>query len=144
MGNKNTLSRVKIFISALIFMSVSVIGALASIIDYLGLITKSDIITFSTRSAWFIWCSPLCMYISLLLFKSILNNNKVALSNKKKITLSHKIGGAVTFISIIGFVFTLFFSFYVDFTLKHENYITCAKSSWIAPNKYVKDIALCK
>ncbi|RKS57799.1 uncharacterized protein DUF1240 [Photorhabdus asymbiotica] len=125
-------------------MSVSIFGGLASIIDYLGLLTRSDIITFSTKSSWFIWCSPLCMYLSLLLFKSLLNKKKITLSNKNKVTLSSKIGGAFTFIGMIGFVFTLFFSFYVDFKLKDENYFTCAKSSWMAPNKYVKDISLCK
>ncbi|MBE8598265.1 DUF1240 domain-containing protein [Xenorhabdus sp. BG5] len=144
-GNKNTPSRVKIFISALIFMSASVIGVLASTIDYRGFLARSDIITSSTISAWFIWCSPLCMYISILLFKSFLNKNKMFLSNKKKINLSSsKIGGLVTFIAIFGFVFSLFFSFYVNFKLKNENYFLCDKSSWMATNKYVKNISLCK
>ncbi|MDE9496253.1 DUF1240 domain-containing protein, partial [Xenorhabdus bovienii] len=47
-------------------------------------------------------------------------------------------------IGVLGFVFTLFFSFYIDFKLKNENYFLCTKSSWIEPNKYVKDISLCK
>ncbi|WP_420855294.1 DUF1240 domain-containing protein [Xenorhabdus mauleonii] len=54
------------------------------------------------------------------------------------------IGSVFGFFAVVGFVFSLFFSFYVDFKLKDENYVTCSKSSWIAPNKYVKDMSLCK
>ncbi|PHM22044.1 DUF1240 domain-containing protein [Xenorhabdus ehlersii] len=144
MVNKNDPSKVKIFIAALIFMGASIIGAIASIIDYQRLLTRSDIVTFSAKSSFFIWCSPLCVYISILLFKSILRNHKVNLSNKNKVTLSNRIGGLLTFIGMVGFVFTFLFSFYVDFKLKSENYFLCAKSSWMETNKYVKNISLCK
>ncbi len=117
-------------------MSVAIFGGLASIVDYNGLFTRSDIITFSSKSAWFIWGSPLCMYFSLLLLKYLIT--------KKKIVFNNKIGSAFGLLAVIGFIFTLFFSFYVDFKLKNENYITCDKSSWMAPNKYVKEISLCK
>nr|WP_279627393.1 DUF1240 domain-containing protein [Xenorhabdus kozodoii] len=109
---------------------------MTSIIDYREFITRSDIITFSSKSSWFIWFSPLSMYFALKFIKFTIVNHKVSFNNRT--------GAIFTFIGIIGFIFTLFFSFYVDFTLKNENYITCAKSSWIAPNKYVKNISLCK
>ncbi|PHM35904.1 DUF1240 domain-containing protein [Xenorhabdus innexi] len=144
MDNINSPSKVKISVSALIFMGASILGALASIIDYVGLLTGSDIITFSIRSAWFIWFSPLCMYISLLLFKSILSKKNIALINKKKVNSSNKLGGLFTFMVVIGFVFTLVFSFYVEFKLKSENYFLCDKTSWMETNKYVKNISLCK
>ncbi|CBJ88747.1 Putative membrane protein (fragment) [Xenorhabdus nematophila ATCC 19061] len=117
-------------------MSVAVFGGLASVNDYILFITRSVIITFSTKSVWFIWYSPLCLYFSLLLFKYLITKKKVAFNNKT--------GGLFVIIGMLGFVFTLFFSFYVEFKLKNENYITCSKSSWMAPNKYVKDISLCK
>ncbi|MBD1229032.1 DUF1240 domain-containing protein [Xenorhabdus griffiniae] len=117
-------------------MSISIFGGLASIVDYSSFLTRSDIVTFSTKSAWFIWCSPFSMYFSLLSFKYLLT--------KKQVTFNNKIGGSFILIGVIGFVFSLFFSFYVDFKLKNENYTTCDKSSWMAPNKYVKDISLCK
>jgi Na+/proline symporter len=142
--NINTPSRIKTFIVALIFLGVAIFGSLASIMDYKGLLTKSDIITFSTKSSWFIWGSPLCMYFSLFLFKTVFSDNIELLKNKNKMALISKIGGICGFICVVGFIFTFFFSFYVDFKLKDENYITCAKSSWIAPNKYVKNISLCK
>ncbi|CAQ82877.1 Hypothetical Protein PAU_00785 [Photorhabdus asymbiotica] len=121
---------------SLIFMSISIFGGISSIIDYKEFLTRSDIITFSSKSSWFISFSPLSMYFSLKFIKFTIVNHKVAFNNK--------IGSIFTFIGMIGFIFTLFFSFYVEFKLKDENYFTCAKSSWIAPNKYVKDISLCK
>ncbi|MDE9483875.1 DUF1240 domain-containing protein [Xenorhabdus bovienii] len=117
-------------------MSVAVFGGLASVNDYILFITRNIIITFSTKSAWFVWCSPLCLYFSLLLFKYLIT--------KKKVIFNNKIGGVFVIIGVLGFVFTLFFSFYIDFKLKNENYFLCTKSSWIEPNKYVKDISLCK
>ncbi|NRN30819.1 DUF1240 domain-containing protein [Photorhabdus heterorhabditis subsp. aluminescens] len=117
-------------------MCVAIIGGLASINDYISFLARDAVVTFSTKSAWFIWVSPLCMYFSLLLFKYLITNNKVSFNNK--------IGSVFGVIAVIGFVFNFFFSFYVDITLKDVSYITCDKSSWIAPNKYVKDISLCK
>ncbi|KLU16127.1 MULTISPECIES: DUF1240 domain-containing protein [Xenorhabdus] len=117
-------------------MCVAVILGSVSIYDYILFITRNDIVTFSTKNSWFIWVSPLCMYFSLLLFKYILT--------KKQVIFNNKIGGIFGFLAVIGFVFSLFLSFYVDFKLKSENYTTCSKSSWIAPNKYVKNISLCK
>ncbi|MDC9605299.1 DUF1240 domain-containing protein [Xenorhabdus griffiniae] len=129
-------SRLKIFIAAATFMCVSVTAVLISTHDYISFITRSEVITFSTKNGCLIWFSPLCMYFSLLLFKYILT--------KKQVVFNNKTGGIFGFMAVIGFVFSLFLSFYVDFKLKSENYITCAKSSWIAPNKYVKDVSLCK
>ncbi|WP_338804143.1 DUF1240 domain-containing protein [Xenorhabdus griffiniae] len=129
-------SRLKIFIASATFMCVSVAAVLISTHDYISFITRSEVITFSTKNGCLIWFSPLCMYFSLLLFKYILT--------KKQVVFNNKIGGIFGFMAVIGFVFSLFLSFYVDFKLKSENYITCAKSSWIAPNKYVKDVSLCK
>lgn len=117
-------------------MCVSVTAVLISTHDYISFITRSEVITFSTKNGCLIWFSPLCMYFSLLLFKYILT--------KKQVVFNNKTGGIFGFMAVIGFVFSLFLSFYVDFKLKSENYITCAKSSWIAPNKYVKDVSLCK
>ncbi len=117
-------------------MCVAVIAGLASVNDYISFITRNEIVTFSTKSAWFIWVSPLCMYFSLLLFKYLITKEKVVFNNK--------IGSIFGILAVIGFVFNLFFSFYVDFELKNENYFLCDKSSWMEPNKYVKDISLCK
>ncbi|WP_339378919.1 DUF1240 domain-containing protein, partial [Xenorhabdus sp. BG5] len=129
------MSRLKVFVVAVAFMCVGALG-LVSINDYRGFLARNDIITFSTKSAWFIWVSPLCMYFSLLLFQYLIT--------KKQVNFNNKIGSIFGFIAVIGFIFNFFLSFYVDFKLKNENYITCDKSSWMAPNKYVKDISLCK
>ncbi|WP_036768133.1 DUF1240 domain-containing protein [Photorhabdus australis] len=132
----DNVSRLKVFVVAVAFMCVAVIAGLASVNDYISFITRNEIVTFSTKSAWFIWVSPLCMYFSLLLFKYLITKEKVVFNNK--------IGSIFGILAVIGFVFNLFFSFYVDFELKNENYFLCDKSSWMEPNKYVKDISLCK
>ncbi|CDG19631.1 Putative membrane protein (fragment) [Xenorhabdus doucetiae] len=54
-----------------------------------------------------------------------------------------QVGNLFVLMGMLGFVFSLFFSFYVDFKLKNESYFLCDKSSWMAPNKYVKDVSLC-
>ncbi|MCT8343636.1 DUF1240 domain-containing protein [Photorhabdus kleinii] len=57
--------------------------------------------------------------------------------------LNSKIWDYLSCVSIMGFILTLFVSFYVDDELKSEGYLICSKSSWMAQNKYVKDISLC-
>ncbi|MDC9593883.1 DUF1240 domain-containing protein [Xenorhabdus sp. IM139775] len=136
MDNSNAITRVRVFIISLILMSISIFGGISSLVDYKDFLTRHDIVTFSGKTAWFIWFSPLSMYFSLKFVKFTIVNRQVSFNNR--------IATCFTFLGIIGFVFTLLFSFYVDFKLKNENYFLCAKSSLMAPNKYVKNISLCK
>lgn len=78
----DNVSRLKVFVVAVAFMCVAVIAGLASVNDYISFITRNEIVTFSTKSAWFIWVSPLCMYFSLLLFKYLITKEKVVFNNK--------------------------------------------------------------
>ncbi|MCG3469329.1 DUF1240 domain-containing protein [Xenorhabdus bovienii] len=105
-----------------------------SLSDYIGFFRRDNFITSSWKSAGFIWFSPVLIYLGYILLRIILGKTK---------SINRKVGEYISYVSIIGFFLTLFLSFYVDDELKLEGYITCSKSSWMAPNKYVKDISFC-
>ncbi|WP_051690995.1 DUF1240 domain-containing protein [Photorhabdus australis] len=105
-----------------------------SLSDYVGFFRRDSIITFSWKSAGFIWFTPVLLYLAYILYR-------ISLGNVKR--LNSKIGDYISCVSIAGFILTLFVSFYVDDELRSEGYLICSKSSWMAPNKYVKDISLC-
>ncbi|MDC9593881.1 DUF1240 domain-containing protein [Xenorhabdus sp. IM139775] len=108
---------------------------LFSLSDYIGFFRRGSVIPFSWKSAGFIWFSPVLIYLAYILLRMLLGDNK---------SLNSKFGDYISYVSIIEFILTLFISFYVDDKLKTEGYLTCDKSSWVAPNKYVKDISLCR
>ncbi|MBD2799129.1 DUF1240 domain-containing protein [Xenorhabdus sp. Flor] len=105
-----------------------------SLRDYVGFFRRDDLITFSWKSAGFIWFSPVFIYLASILYR-------ISVGNVKR--LKGKIGDYISCVSIAGFILTLFVSLYVDNKLKDEGYVTCDKSSWMVPNKYVKNISLC-
>ncbi len=112
----------------------AVLSIFFSLNDYVGFFKRDDVITFSWKSAGAIWFSPVLIYISSILYR-------ISLGKVKR--LNGKIGDYISCVSIAGFILTLFMSFYVDDELRSEGYLICSKSSWMAPNKYVKDISLC-
>ncbi|PHM49101.1 DUF1240 domain-containing protein [Xenorhabdus sp. KK7.4] len=105
-----------------------------SLNDYIGFFKRDNVITFSWKSAGFIWFTPVLIYLAYILYR-------ISIGNMKR--LNSKVGNYISYVSIIGFILTLFVSFYVDDKLENEGYVTCSKSSWMAPNKYVKDISIC-
>ncbi|WP_434527117.1 DUF1240 domain-containing protein [Photorhabdus asymbiotica] len=128
-------NKIKLYLGMSLLIFMALLFVFFSLNDYIGLFRRDSVITFSWKSAGFIWSTPVLIYIAYLLYR-------ISLGNMKR--LNSKIGDYVSYVSIAGFILTLFLSFYVDDKLKTEGYITCSKSSWIAPNKYVKDISLCK
>ncbi|WP_040149824.1 DUF1240 domain-containing protein [Photorhabdus akhurstii] len=129
--NKN---KAKLYSGILLLIFMVVLSIFFSLNDYIDFFKHDSVITFSWKSAGAIWFSPVLIYISFILYR-------ISLGKVKR--LNSKIGDYISCVSIIGFILTLFVSFYVDDKLKLEGYITCSKSSWMAPNKYVKDISLC-
>ncbi|WP_445493958.1 DUF1240 domain-containing protein [Photorhabdus sp. SF281] len=131
MVNKN---KTKLYLGVLLILFMVVLSVFFSLNDYVGFFNSDGVITFSWKSAGAIWFSPVLIYISSILYR-------ISLGKVKR--LNSKIGNYVSYVSITGFILTLFVSFYVDDKLKNEGYVTCDKSSWMAPNKYVRDISLC-
>ncbi|CAQ82883.1 MULTISPECIES: DUF1240 domain-containing protein [Photorhabdus] len=128
-------NKAKLYLGILLLLFMAMLSIMFSFSDYVGFFKGDGVITFSWKSAGAIWFSPVLIYLAYLLYR-------ISLGNMKR--LNSKIGDYVSYVSIAGFILTLFVSFYVDDKLKTEGYITCSKSSWMAPNKYVKDISLCK
>ncbi|EJS92986.1 Hypothetical protein Y17_3812 [Pectobacterium wasabiae CFBP 3304] len=83
-----------------------------------------------------VFCSPLLFYFSYLFFYSVINNEVARINNK--------LGGGLAIIMIVGAVINLFLSPYIYYSLTSQGYNVCPKTSWMSPNKYVKNIALCK
>ncbi|WP_339959397.1 DUF1240 domain-containing protein [Photorhabdus hainanensis] len=125
--------KTKLYFGILLLLFMTVLSIFFSLSDYISFF-KHDVITFSWKSAGAIWFSPVLIYISFILYR-------ISLGKVKR--LNSKIGNYVSYVSITGIILTLFVSFYVDDELKSEGYLICSKSSWMAPNKYVKDISLC-
>ncbi|WP_256125230.1 DUF1240 domain-containing protein [Photorhabdus luminescens] len=133
MGNINE-NKTKLYLGVLLLLFMTMLSIFFSLNDYVGFFKRDDVITFSWKSAGAIWFSPVLIYISFILYR-------ISLGKVKR--LNSKIGNYVSYVSITGIILTLFVSFYVDDELKSEGYLICSKSSWMAPNKYVKDISLC-
>ncbi|WP_036772647.1 DUF1240 domain-containing protein [Photorhabdus australis] len=129
--NKN---KAKLYLGISLTLFMAVLSIFFSLNDYVGFFKRDDVITFSWKSAGAIWFSPVLIYISSILYR-------ISLGKVKR--LNGKIGDYISCVSIAGFILTLFMSFYVDDELRSEGYLICSKSSWMAPNKYVKDISLC-
>ncbi|KMW71763.1 hypothetical protein TI10_19415 [Photorhabdus luminescens subsp. luminescens] len=127
-------NKTKLYLGILLLLFMTMLSIFFSLNDYVGFFKRDDVITFSWKSAGAIWFSPVLIYISFTLYR-------ISLGKVKR--LNSKIGNYVSYVSITGIILTLFVSFYVDDELKSEGYLICSKSSWMAPNKYVKDISLC-
>ncbi|OCQ52263.1 hypothetical protein Ppb6_02336 [Photorhabdus australis subsp. thailandensis] len=127
-------SKTKLYLGMSLLIFMALLFIFFSLSDYIGFFRRDNVITFSWKSAGFIWFSPLLINLAYALLMISLNRTK---------NLNGKIGDYISCVSIAGFILTLFVSFYVDDELRSEGYLICSKSSWMAPNKYVKDISLC-
>lgn len=119
-----------------VFISIiSCWGCWFSLSGYLAFFTLSDVITFSWKVGVLVFAVPLLFYFSYLAFYSAMKNELPRMNNK--------LADRLAVIAIIGAVLSLFLSIYISHSLSHQGYETCPKNSWMAPNKYVKDVALC-
>ncbi|WP_261847017.1 DUF1240 domain-containing protein [Pectobacterium araliae] len=121
--------------STLIFL-LSCWGAWFSLSGYLNFFMLSDVVLFSWKLGMIIFIIPIVFQLSCFGFLSAIKN--------KPVKMNKKISNILIFIAVSGAVISLFFSFYVSYRLDALGYETCPKTSWMAPNKYVKDISLCK
>ncbi|WP_445375251.1 DUF1240 domain-containing protein [Photorhabdus tasmaniensis] len=128
------INKTKLYLGIILLVFMTALFLFFSLNDYVGFFRRDDIITFSWKSAGFIWFTPVLIYLAYIL-------HRISIGNMKR--LNSKVGDYISYVSIAGFFLTLFVSFYVDDKLKDEGYVTCSKSSWMAPNKYIKDILLC-
>lgn len=58
--------------------------------------------------------------------------------------MNGKLSNALIIVFIFGVIISFISSIYISYALNEKGYTTCPKISWMDPNKYVKDIVLCK
>ncbi|PHM49901.1 DUF1240 domain-containing protein [Xenorhabdus miraniensis] len=100
-----------------------------------SLIFMKDEITFSSTVIIGFMSSPLLFYslsgsIFFFIFDRLPKFNKIIVKYLSRLMIAS---------FIIGFPI----SFYVDYKLKSDGYVTCDKISWVSPTTYVKNLSLC-
>ncbi|MEQ9885296.1 DUF1240 domain-containing protein [Pectobacterium zantedeschiae] len=130
------INRPFFFIYSVFIFIISCWGGWFSLSGYIDFFNLNDVISFSWKLGVVIFLVPIVFQFSYFGFFSAIKNRPIKMNNK--------ISNALVVFAIFGTVVSLFSSMYISYSLNEQGYKTCPKSSWIAPNKYVKDIALCK
>ncbi|MBA0205593.1 DUF1240 domain-containing protein [Pectobacterium aroidearum] len=121
--------------AALVFL-MSCWGCWFSLSGYLAFFKLNDVIIFSWKVGVLVFAVPLLFYFSYLAFYSAMKNEMARMNNK--------LANALAVIAIFGAVVSLFSSMYISYSLSDKGYLVCQKTSWMNPNKYVKDSSLCR
>ncbi|CAM3198998.1 conserved hypothetical protein; putative membrane protein [Xenorhabdus nematophila ATCC 19061] len=121
---------VLILLLLVIFTVIFVIG------DAVSLILMKDEITFSDTIVIGVMSSPLLFYALLCSIFFFIFNRQPKFN---QIFVNYLVR-----LAILSFIISLPVSFYVNYKLKSDGYLTCDKISWMSPTTYVKDIKLCK
>ncbi|QQK73864.1 DUF1240 domain-containing protein [Pectobacterium versatile] len=103
--------------------------------SYLDVLQLNDVIVFSWKVGLMVFGSPLLFYLSYLGFYMAIKNKPIGMHG-----IFTNVCGYLFF---IGVVISFVASMYISFNFRSYGYEVCPKSSWMAPNKYVKNIALC-
>ncbi|MBS9437985.1 DUF1240 domain-containing protein [Photorhabdus noenieputensis] len=101
-----------------------------------SLVLMKDEITFSSAVIISILSFPIIFYslsgsIFFFIFDRLPKYNKILVKYLSRLMIT-------------SFVISLPISFYVDYKLKNDGYLTCDKISWMSPTTYVKNLLLCK
>ncbi len=106
-----------------------------SLNGYIDFFRLSDVIVFSWRVGVIVFATPLLLYfLSVPLYFQL---------RGMPIKVNNKLFGRLAMLAMVGAVISLFFSFYVSYSLKTNGYKICPRKSWNAPTEYVRDIKLC-
>jgi len=133
---------VKMYLVSAILIFAIAIGSYDSVSSYANYFLKSDIILFSFLLGLLIFASPLIAWSSYLLI--IVGYRKQKNKLKEKVKINNKVMSSLAVIAILGFVFSFFFSFYVEYDLTSQGYVKCHKKSIHAPTKYVISKDMCE
>ncbi|OTA20359.1 membrane protein [Xenorhabdus beddingii] len=133
MDNKN---RIVVIISASFMFFIVAIAVFFVIEDFISIIKMGDEIILSWKSFAFFFSSPFLFYFCInAIYYSVIAKQPKLNDLAIKILLSFCIFFLILSVPI---------SWYFDHKFKKLGYSVCYKSSWSAPNKYVKDIKLCR
>ncbi|MEQ9862634.1 DUF1240 domain-containing protein [Pectobacterium cacticida] len=120
---------------AILLFFLSCFVSWVSLSAYLSFFELNEVIVFSWRIGFAIFGIPLSFYFSYFCFLSAIRNEYVKINNR--------LGEWLVKALFFGAVLALLLSIYISHDLRKQRYITCPKHTWVDPNKYVKDIALC-
>ncbi|WP_338804052.1 DUF1240 domain-containing protein [Xenorhabdus griffiniae] len=102
----------------------------------ISLVFMKDEITFSGAVVISILSFPVIFYslsgsIFFFIFDRLPKYNKIIVKHLSRLMIA-------------SFIISFPISFYVDYKLKSDGYVTCDKISWMSPTTYVKKLSLCK
>ena len=130
------INRPFFFIYSFFIFLLSCWGGWFSLNGYIDFFNLNDVISFSWKLGVIIFLVPIVFQFSYFGFFSAVKNRPIKMNNK--------VSNVLVIFAIFGTVVSLFSSMYISYSLNDLGYKICPKNSWVAPNKYVKNIALCK
>ncbi|AYH07053.1 DUF1240 domain-containing protein [Pectobacterium parmentieri] len=111
-------------------------GGWFSLSGYIDFFNLSDVVLFSWKLGVIFFLVPIVFQFSYFGFFSAIRNRPIKMNNK--------ISNVLVIFAILGAVISFFSSLYISYSLNELGYEVCPKTSWMSPNKYVKNIDLCK
>ncbi|MEH0831981.1 DUF1240 domain-containing protein [Pectobacterium cacticida] len=123
------------FIYSILVFFITCFVSWLSLRGYVAFFQLSDVVFFSWKLGLVVFGAPLVFQISYFCFFSAIKNQPIKMNNK--------VSNVLVLLALSGVVISFFSSLYISHSLNEQGYTTCPKHSWMDPNKYVKDIALC-
>ncbi|AFI91851.1 DUF1240 domain-containing protein [Pectobacterium parmentieri] len=130
------INRPFFFIYSVFIFILSCWGGWFSLSGYLNFFSLNDVILFSWKLGVIFLLVPIVFQFSYFGFFSAIRNRPIKMNNK--------ISNVLVIFAILGAVISFFSSLYISYSLNELGYEVCPKTSWMSPNKYVKNIVLCK
>ncbi|MBL5861218.1 DUF1240 domain-containing protein [Serratia fonticola] len=121
---------------AVLLLCLACVACWFSFSGYVAFFTLSEVVEFSWKTGVMMFFAPLILYFSYMMFYVTIKN--------KPIRVNNKLANSLVALAMIGAVISLFSSIFIERGLKARGYEICAKTSWMLPNEYVKDIKLCQ
>ncbi|GKW38992.1 membrane protein [Pectobacterium carotovorum subsp. carotovorum] len=129
------INRPLFFIYSIFIFFLSCWGGWFSLNGYIDFFNLNNVVSFSWKLGVIIFLVPIVFQFSYFGFFSAIKNRPIKMNNK--------ISNLLVIFAVSGAAVSLFSSMYISYSLNEQGYKICSKNSWMAPNKYVKDVSLC-
>ncbi|MBQ4780445.1 DUF1240 domain-containing protein [Pectobacterium versatile] len=129
------INRPFFFIYSIFIFFLSCWGGWFSLNGYIDFFNLNNVVSFSWKLGVIIFLVPIVFQFSYFGFFSAIKNRPIKMNNK--------ISNVLVMFAIYGAAVSFFSSMYISYSLNKQGYKICSKNSWMAPNKYVRDVSLC-
>ncbi|WP_420064163.1 DUF1240 domain-containing protein [Pectobacterium colocasium] len=129
------INRPFFFIYSIFIFFLSCWGGWFSLNGYIDFFNLNNVVSFSWKLGVIIFLVPIVFQFSYFGLFSAIKNRPIKMNNK--------ISNLLVIFAISGAAVSLFSSIYISYSLNEQGYKICSKNSWMAPNKYVRDVSLC-